>query len=67
MSIPSGWIFRTKVGYKGINLEIEEEELVLCKDCRHFKCGTANFPNQCTWHGGFCPDDDWFCADAEKE
>ena len=67
MKIPSGWIFRPTVDYKGINITLEQSELVLCGDCRHFKYGTTNFPNQCTWHSGFCPDDDWFCADAEKE
>ena len=65
MKMSSGWIARPKM--VGLTWDLELSELILCKDCRHFKYGITNFPNQCTWHGGFCPDDDWFCADAEKE
>lgn len=76
--MPSGWIFRPIVehNHKGINLTLEQTDLVLCKDCRYFKCGTMlfmldaktyNSPNQCALHSSFYPDDDWFCADAEEE
>ena len=41
-------------------------EVVHCKDCRFYRQGTMNFPGRCNWHGGFRPDEDWFCADGER-
>lgn len=37
MKIPSGWIARPKLDRKGIKVELEMSELILCKDCRHFE------------------------------
>ena len=59
MNLPSGWIARPKVDRKGIEVTMEMSELILCKDCEHYKYGV------CYQHSGFRPNDDWFCADAE--
>lgn len=37
MKIPSGWIGRTKLDRKGIKVEVEMSELILCKDCKYFE------------------------------
>lgn len=42
-------------------------EVVHCKDCRFYRQGTLNFNGRCVFHGGFDPDEEWFCADGEKE
>ena len=40
--------------------------LIRCKDCKHYSQGSLNFNGRCKWHGGFEPDEDWYCADGEK-
>ena len=37
MKIPSGWIARPKLDRKGIKVELEMSELILCKDCKYFE------------------------------
>lgn len=37
MKLPSGWIGRPKLDRKGIKVEIEMSELILCKDCKYFE------------------------------
>jgi len=37
MKLPSGWIGRTKLDRKGIKVEVEMSELILCKDCKYFE------------------------------
>ena len=42
------------------------KRLIHCKDCKFYRKGTLNFNGYCKWHGGFNPDEDWYCADGEK-
>ena len=59
LKISSGWIARPKVDRKGLTISLDMTELITCKECKHYSNGN------CEWHGGFKPDEDWFCADGE--
>ena len=37
MKLPSGWIAKTKVDRKGVNVTLEMSDLILCKDCKYFE------------------------------
>lgn len=51
--------YREKIGM-AIALLKEQEAVVRCKDCKHYKT------IHCTCDG-CCISDDWYCADGEKE
>ena len=62
--LPSGWIFIPR--FKDLNhIELDERELVTCKECRYFVFENAEC-GHCKSHGlPVVPD--WYCADAEAE
>lgn len=35
--LPSGWLFIPRVINKGTAIEVEQKELVTCKNCKHFE------------------------------
>ena len=35
--LPSGWVCLTHVDRKGLKIEIESKEIILCKDCKYFE------------------------------
>lgn len=65
-NLPKYFYFRVKTTRKGTAIEVEDAsdcdvvEVVRCKDCaKREYCRTTN-----VW--ATVPDDDWFCADAER-
>ena len=67
--IPDGWLVITHVDRKGIKIDMEMKELVMCKNCKHRdpedrKCDCGGMP----WNTQAFPvPDDWFCPYGEKE
>lgn len=67
--IPDGWLAITHVDRKGIKIDMEMKELVMCKNCKHRdpedrKCDCGGMP----WNTQAFPvPDDWFCPYGEKE
>ena len=67
--LPSGWLFIPRAINKGATIEVEQKELVTCKDCKYWDT---------TWQNDFAPNyhycplvdgtrrDDFYCADAER-
>ena len=41
MKFPSGWLFIPKIINKGTAIEVEQKELILCKDCKYFEYDTV--------------------------
>ena len=53
--MPDGWVFIPKL--KGISLEVEEKELVLCKHCKHEEvCCRRRTDNP-----------EWYCGDGVRK
>lgn len=49
---------------------LRQPEIVRCKDCKHYKESQQGVPrteNRRYVCDEFNPDDDWFCADGERE
>ena len=46
-----------------MNKKVDMVEVVRCKDCKHGESGACGYGIDCdgVWH-----DDDWFCADGER-
>lgn len=59
--LPSGWIFIPRAIKKGTAIEVEQKELVTCKDCKHHD-GIRCFRWNSTIITGF----DDFCSNAER-
>ena len=66
MKIPSGWIFRPKVDRKGIKIELEETELILCKDCQYWEKQKDSLQGRCCLLQMY-PTGGWYCANAQKK
>ena len=62
------WIIEARDGAWGAN-GICKGELVRCAECKYcYSEGFVNVRNVCEKHYDFGNvDDDWFCADGEKE
>lgn len=63
--LPDGWVFIPKP-VKGITIDIEQRELVMCKNCKHrdpedHKCDCGH---DIQWQ--LPRADDWFCADGKR-
>jgi len=57
------WIYREVQGKK-----YQMQELVRCKDCKHFQDMKCSYPERGTcdlWH--MLHLGDWFCADGERK
>ena len=72
--LPSGWILIPKPVNNGTAVEIEQRELITCKDCVYFVrdvicvCG-EHYDGCYAWEddGGESPvEEDWFCSKAER-
>lgn len=70
MKLPSGLIFVYRPCKKGTAIEVEQKELILCKDCRFFtdfhECTNPNYP---LWDGYIeyiTVDPDGYCYRAER-
>lgn len=37
MKLPSGWVCLPHVDRKGLKIEVDLKELILCKDCKYFE------------------------------
>ena len=66
MNLPSGWIFRPKVDRKGIKIEVEEAELILCKDCQFWEQQKHSLQGRCCLLQIY-PTGGWYCANAQKK
>lgn len=77
MKMPSGWIARPKVDYKGVNVSVEMSELILCKDCKYFDYDRTAMVDGIPmiiaheickrWGKGCKTSEDGWCYLAEKE
>jgi hypothetical protein len=72
-SVNSGWVHLTiEKAKKALELLKEQEKIVLCKDCKHFKdnrCLNDNVHysiDDCGCQPTFHVTDDWFCAEGER-
>ena len=65
--LPDGWVFIPKP-VKGTTIDIEQHELVMCRNCKHrdpedHKCDCGQLERVgCA----FSVDDDYFCAYGER-
>lgn len=60
MKLPKGWVFLARSVRKGIAIELEQRELILCGECEKYK----PHDKRCKyWNHGVKPDD--FCSKAE--
>ena len=66
--MPDGFVAITNVDRKGIKVDIETKELVMCKNCKHrdpedrkCDCGGMPFDTQI-----FPVPDDWYCPLGER-
>jgi len=66
MNLPSGWIFRPKVDRKGLKIELEESELILCKDCQFWEQQKNSLQGRCCLLQIY-PTGGWYCANAQKK
>lgn len=66
MKIPSGWIARPKLDRKGIKVEIEMSELILCKDCEFWKQEKNSLQGRCCLLQMY-PTGEWFCGNAKRK
>ena len=77
MKLPNGWIAKPKLDRKGIKIEIEMSELILCKDCKYFEYDSVaqvdGIPlivahEICKkWGDGCKTNENGYCFLAEKE
>lgn len=77
MKFPSGWLFIPKIINKGTAIEVEQKELILCKDCKYFEYDTVakvdGIPlivghEMCKrWGDGCKTSENGYCFLAEKD
>ena len=60
MKLPKGMIFtfREKESFKGVEVIMDEQELITCKDCIYRET------SDCKWRQDESPDDDDYCSIA---
>ena len=79
MKVFDGLVFIAHPNPKGISIDLEERELVMCKNCKHRQeyipgpYRDASGRIQSPKHRNICmrgnrkdPEDDWWCADGAK-
>ena len=72
--LPSGWILIPKSVNNGTAIEIEQRELITCKECKYFERDIPDYNgsyNGCSvWltDGDECAvvNEDWFCSNARR-
>ena len=72
MKLPHGWLFIPKSINKGTAIEVEQKELILCHDCKHYEAditgnpwGVCCHPDWVTDKVGHMVDKDGWCYRAE--
>lgn len=66
MKLPSGWIAIPKLDRKGIKVELEMSELILCKDCEFWEQEKNSLQGRCCLLQMY-PTGEWFCANAKRK
>ena len=67
MKLPSGVIYLFSLNRKGTVVNVEERDLICCRECKHCYVDGENVRyNVCDLNHNKVQADDWFCADAEK-
>lgn len=66
MKLPSGWIARPKSDRKGIKIELEMSELIVCKDCEFWEQEKNSLQGRCCLLQMY-PTGEWFCANAKRK
>ena len=64
MRLPSGWIFIPRMKDR-VTIEVEQEELVTCKDCKYF--GANDFPYTLCHRTTMAVDEEDYCSYAWRE
>ena len=63
--LPSGWVLVPKARGDGskITVDIEQSELVMCKDCVYWQDNNDGYPHKdCKWNQDETPDPDDYCS-----
>lgn len=67
MKLPSGVIYLFSLNRKGTVVNVEERDLIVCRECKHCYVDGENVRyNVCDLNHNKVQADDWFCADAER-
>lgn len=67
MKLPSGVIYLFSVNRKGTVVNVEQRDLITCRECKHRYVDGENVRyNVCDLNHNKVQADDWFCADAER-
>lgn len=67
MKLPSGVIYLFSLNRKGTVVNVEERDLIVCRECKHCYVDGENVRyNVCDLNHNKVQADDWFCADGER-
>lgn len=67
MKLPSGVIYLFSLNRKGTVVNVEERDLIVCRECKHCYVDGENVRyNVCDLNHNKVQSDFWFCADAER-